>query len=473
MARPALRYMRLLTAALAFAGAASAMAQGKLTVSGKLRVDGGSLDGSRMVVYKDGEKQRTITDLKKFSLDLELGGNYILSFEKEGFVTKKLSFNTNVPAGQEATPFMPFTFVVSLFKQYDGVNIVVFNQPVGMIRYDGTQEEFDYDTDYTKSIQSALEEAQAVVEKKQQEEAALAAGNAKQQEKEAKERARQEAQAAKEAQEKALQEARAKAEQEKARQETLAKEAQAKAEQEARLVKEAEAKAQEEAQAKAAQEKAQQEAMAQQAQAKAEQEARAAKDVEEKAVQEARAAKEAAEKAKEEARALRAAEDEAVRKAAMAKKAALKPAPPPPRRDARPAPMPTPVAVQRPMPAPRPIPPADPGPAVAADPVSGSDARLAYAPHTGQESSPVRPAEVRAMREPRPKFEPPPMSPVRTKDVLVEPNQVVTVVRVEAGDLANEYRKVVRKYSGTYYFKDGNSCSQTTWEREALAGTEP
>lgn len=433
MARPALRYMRLLTAALAFAGAASAMAQGKLTVSGKLRVDGGSLDGSRMVVYKDGEKQRTITDLKKFSLDLELGGNYILSFEKEGFVTKKLSFNTNVPAGQEATPFMPFTFVVSLFKQYDGVNIVVFNQPVGMIRYDGTQEEFDYDTDYTKSIQSALEEAQAVVEKKQQEEAALAAGNAKQQEKEAKERARQEAQAAKEAQEKALQEARAKAEQEKARQETLAKEAQA----------------------------------------KAEQEARAAKDVEEKAVQEARAAKEAAEKAKEEARALRAAEDEAVRKAAMAKKAALKPAPPPPRRDARPAPMPTPVAVQRPMPAPRPIPPADPGPAVAADPVSGSDARLAYAPHTGQESSPVRPAEVRAMREPRPKFEPPPMSPVRTKDVLVEPNQVVTVVRVEAGDLANEYRKVVRKYSGTYYFKDGNSCSQTTWEREALAGTEP
>jgi hypothetical protein len=473
MFRPATRSLRLLTAALAIAGAAAAMAQGKLTVSGRLRVDGGSMDGTRMVVYKDGEKQRTITDLKKFSLDLELGGNYILSFEKEGFVTKKLSFNTNVPGGQEATPFMPFTFVVSLFKQYDGVNIVVFNQPVGMIRYDDTQEEFDYDTDYTKSIQSALEEAQALVEKKQQEEAALAAGNAKQTEKEAKDRARQEAQAAMEAQEKTLQEARAKAEQEKARQAAMAKEAQAKAEQEARLVKEAEAKAQEDAQAKAAQEKVQQEARARQAQEQEAQDARAAKEAEEKALQEARAAKEASDKAREEAQARKMAEDKAARESALAQKAAAKPALPPPRKEAKPAPRPAPAPVPRPVAVSRPIPPADPRPAVAADPVSGSDARVAYAPRTVEERSPVRPAEVHAISEPRPKFEPTPVVPLRTKDVLVEPGQVVTVVRVETGDLANEYRKVVRKYSGTYYFKDGNSCSQITWEREALAGMEP
>ncbi|MFZ1658256.1 MAG: hypothetical protein WAT61_05540, partial [Flavobacteriales bacterium] len=117
------RPFRLLVAVLAIAGAAAAMAQGKLTVSGKLRVDGGNLDDCKLVVYKDGEKQRTLTaDLKDFKLDLDLGANYILSFEKNGFVTKKLSFNTNVPAAMGTTPFMPFTFIVSIFKQYEGVN---------------------------------------------------------------------------------------------------------------------------------------------------------------------------------------------------------------------------------------------------------------------------------------------------------------------------------------------------------------
>ncbi|MBK6410082.1 MAG: hypothetical protein IPF78_10330 [Flavobacteriales bacterium] len=57
--------------------------------------------------------------------------NYVLSFEKPGFVTKKLSFNTNAPASASPIGFTPFDFVVSLFKQYDGMNTVVFNQPVG------------------------------------------------------------------------------------------------------------------------------------------------------------------------------------------------------------------------------------------------------------------------------------------------------------------------------------------------------
>ncbi|HEX2617442.1 MAG TPA: hypothetical protein VHL57_07855, partial [Flavobacteriales bacterium] len=159
--------------ALAIAGALAASAQGKFTINGRVKIDGGSVDGTRVVVYKNGEKLRTVTNnLSKFTLDLELNGDYILSFEKDGFVTKKLSFDTHAPAEAAANGFTPFEFAVSLFKQYDDVNTVVFNQPVGMIRYDKNVDDFDFDTDYTKSIQSALAEAQQEVEKKQAEEKA-------------------------------------------------------------------------------------------------------------------------------------------------------------------------------------------------------------------------------------------------------------------------------------------------------------
>ncbi|MFT3885706.1 MAG: hypothetical protein QM724_09820 [Flavobacteriales bacterium] len=166
--------------ALAMAGAFCASAQGKFTINGRVKVDGGSLDGTRVVVYKDGEKQRTVNNnLSKFTLDLELNSAYILSFEKEGFVTKKLSFDTHAPAEAAANGFTAFDFAVSLFKQYDDVNTVVFNQPVGIIRYDKNMDDFDFDTDYTKSIQSALAEAQKEVEQKQAEEKQKEEANAK------------------------------------------------------------------------------------------------------------------------------------------------------------------------------------------------------------------------------------------------------------------------------------------------------
>ena len=157
-----------------------------------------------------------------------------MSFEKDGFVAKKISFNTRVPAEAIANGFTPFDFAVSLFKQYDDINLVVFNQPVGVIRYESSVGDFDYDTDYTKSIQSQLQAVLAQVEKKQQEEAAAASEAAKRSAEEAREKAKADAEAQKQAaaqqaaQAKAEAEAKRQAEAdaraEQARQETMRKE---------------------------------------------------------------------------------------------------------------------------------------------------------------------------------------------------------------------------------------------------------
>jgi len=177
---------------------ATLVGQGRFTVNGRMKVEGSDLSGAHAVVYKNGVKERSITtNLNKFSLDLELNANYVVSFEKPGFVAKKVSFNTKAPAEAIASGFTPFDFAVSLFKQYDDINIVVFNQPVGMIRYDDKTGDFDYDTDYTKSIQSQLQQVLAQVEQKQKEEAEGAKGAAAVAAEAAKTKAKAEAEVAK------------------------------------------------------------------------------------------------------------------------------------------------------------------------------------------------------------------------------------------------------------------------------------
>lgn len=360
--------------ALAWASVPGVHAQERtFTINGRLKVDGGGLDGARCVVFKNGEKLRTLTtSLGKFSMDLDVNAEYVFSFEKEGFVTKKLSFDTHAPAEAVANGFTPFEFAVSIFKQYDDVNTVVFNQPVGMIRFDKNADDFDYDTDYTKSIQSELDKTMKFVAEKQRQEKDKEDQQAKQ--KEADDKARAKADADKQKQEA---EAAKQREKEEAQQQADAKKAEAAAK------------------------KAEQERLAQEA-------------------------KKPKETPREE-----------------------------PKPKPRPEPPPAPVA-KTPKPAPKP-----PPPVVAqrshtrTEPRSGEDVRRKAGPYEVVEA--------------RPKYEEPKVEVTRNEELIVEPCQVITVVKIDNGKLTNEYRKVVRKYGSTFYFKNGQSCSKLTYDAEAMA----
>jgi hypothetical protein len=347
------------------------LGQGKFTVNGRLKIEGSDLSGARAVIYKNGEKDRTVTtNLNKFTLELDLNENYVISFEKPGFVAKKLSFNTRVPADAVTKGFTPFEFAVSLFKQYDDINIVVFNQPVGVIRYESGLGDFDYDTDYTKSIQSQLQQVLAEVEKRQKEEAQQA-----------------KAQAA------------------------------------------ADAKAQAEAKKQAG------------VAAKAEREGQ-------EAVQKA-----------EEARLAEAerAEAEKPRPVAAKPKEEARPLPPP----VKATPAPVPVATK---PAPV-VPQRNHAMAKAHE---DADTRRTTAPIEAGEASPVALARPVAAEEVQPVEVNEEAVTVRNEELVVEPNKVMTIIRLETNGVTTEYRKVIHKWGTTYYFRNGQPCTQLAYEQEVL-----
>lgn len=145
----------------------------KLLVSGKVVLDDDKPSGTVIKIEKDGVQWKNVSigENGRFTIGLEYQFDYVLSFEKKKYVTKKISISTKLPPDVKIDEgYDPFTFSISLFKQYEGVNTVVFNQPVGIIKYNPKKDEFDFDTDYTKSIQSEISKVEAEVEVKKTEE---------------------------------------------------------------------------------------------------------------------------------------------------------------------------------------------------------------------------------------------------------------------------------------------------------------
>jgi hypothetical protein len=136
-------------------------------------VDGGSRDGSRVSIERDGQKWRSRDgDDGKNYIDLEYQHDYVFSFSKQGYVTKKIFFSTKVPKSMLKDGFDPYAFDITIFKQMEGVDLMVFNQPVARVIFNEDLDDFGYDTDYTKTVLAGIQEAEKELKKKIKEEKA-------------------------------------------------------------------------------------------------------------------------------------------------------------------------------------------------------------------------------------------------------------------------------------------------------------
>jgi hypothetical protein len=132
-----------------------------LRVKFNLIVNDGSKAGAKVVIERDGKKwkQKDGEDGRGY-VDLDYQHEYVLSFSKPGFITKKIAVSTKLPQKVLKDGFEPLIFDVTIFKQYDGVNIVIFNQPVARYAFLQEKDDFGYDTDYTKTILSEIKKVE-------------------------------------------------------------------------------------------------------------------------------------------------------------------------------------------------------------------------------------------------------------------------------------------------------------------------
>ncbi|MBK7964988.1 MAG: hypothetical protein IPK10_06680 [Bacteroidetes bacterium] len=130
----------------------------------------GDFDQAIVYLRKGGETVGAFKGQKNMNMRLEYNAEYQLDFTKPGYITKSIHVNTAVPEERRKFGFDSYKIGVRLFKQYEGVNIAIYNQPVASIRYLPELDEIGYDTDYTKSILSLLTQTEEILEKKAKDE---------------------------------------------------------------------------------------------------------------------------------------------------------------------------------------------------------------------------------------------------------------------------------------------------------------
>jgi hypothetical protein len=147
-----------------------------LAVDGVVYEGSSKVEGSVVILTKDGvEIERTVTSKNgKFKFFLKPGGDYLVSVTKNGYVTKSINMNTkNVPPTliPEGT-VIPTNPDVTIFKEIEGVDFSILDQPIGRMTFNPKLQDFEYDRNYTVSIQKQLEKMMADIAAKEAEEKA-------------------------------------------------------------------------------------------------------------------------------------------------------------------------------------------------------------------------------------------------------------------------------------------------------------
>lgn len=154
-------------------------------VYGKFKIEWGDNEQSKISLYEDGKvvEQFYPKNNGKFEFPLKLNHQYLFWFEKPGYVTKKIDFNTQVPesvlSNPDFEPFPDFDFYVTLFKVYPDVDTMFFTKPVGKIKYSAAINDFDYDKEYNLEVERRMEEIEEDIKRKNAEEVEKLANNKK------------------------------------------------------------------------------------------------------------------------------------------------------------------------------------------------------------------------------------------------------------------------------------------------------
>jgi hypothetical protein len=156
---------------------APAAAQDHLSLPVDFMVENGNFMETIVTIKKDGATVFTMPGKENMKVKLQFNNDYVLSFSKPGYITKSIAVNTDVPPERMAQAFEPYKIGVKLFRQYEGVNIVVYSQPVARIYFNPSLDDFDYDVDYTKAILSILKKTEDELMQKAAEERAGKSGS--------------------------------------------------------------------------------------------------------------------------------------------------------------------------------------------------------------------------------------------------------------------------------------------------------
>lgn len=134
--------------------------QNYLEIPVQLEIEDGNMNEVVVKIKKDGKDAFTQSGASRLRFKLDFQRKYTLVFTKPGYVSKTIEVNTKVPAERLSKGFEAYRIGVKLQKQNEN-NPVAYKQPVAQIKFDTMLDEFNFETDYSKSLLAAMQDPDA------------------------------------------------------------------------------------------------------------------------------------------------------------------------------------------------------------------------------------------------------------------------------------------------------------------------
>ena len=131
----------------------------KFDILVKFNISDGDFKNSTIVITKGGAPFRVINPNKeKHNVELPFNAEYLFTFIKMGYITKSVIVDTHIPPDREKEPFAKFSMEVRILPQPED-QIITYTQPVGIIKYSKEISDFDFDKDYSLTVQEMQRKA--------------------------------------------------------------------------------------------------------------------------------------------------------------------------------------------------------------------------------------------------------------------------------------------------------------------------
>lgn len=142
-------------------------------VDGNIKEEKEKLEGVSVTIFKNEQFiTKAVTESNgKFRFQLDYDSDYLLEFSKPGFVTKKVSVNSEgVPPEDQEFGHEFGGWDLSLFRTVEGSDVSKFEKPFVKISYNPDINKFEYDVEYTLLVKEEFEQIQKDFEKNKKEE---------------------------------------------------------------------------------------------------------------------------------------------------------------------------------------------------------------------------------------------------------------------------------------------------------------
>jgi tetratricopeptide (TPR) repeat protein len=128
-----------------------------LEVRGTSELDMAPLARATAVLYEGGTRLRSVQTSADgtFSFRLEINKVYTIVLEKEGLVSKRITFITTMPDAETGSWMNEFS--MGLVKPCEGMDYSVLNEPVDKVSFDAKRREFLSDKEYVNRIRPRIE----------------------------------------------------------------------------------------------------------------------------------------------------------------------------------------------------------------------------------------------------------------------------------------------------------------------------